>query len=115
MITDFSGVMFDYALVFDKPFIYADTNFDKAPYDIDWLDENLWEMQILPKIGVQLKEKDFPNMENIIKTTIESSSLQAARDEIRNQAWQNRGFAAKKVVDYLIERQKNISFYSNKT
>ncbi|MCR5606643.1 MAG: CDP-glycerol glycerophosphotransferase family protein [Treponema sp.] len=108
MITDFSGVMFDYALVFDKPFIYADTKFDKAPYDVDWLDEDLWEMQILPKIGVELKEEDFDNMKTIINTTIESTSLQSARDEIRNQAWQNRGLAAKKVVDYLIERQKNI-------
>ncbi len=32
LITDFSGVMFDYALIFDKPFIYADTNFDESPY-----------------------------------------------------------------------------------
>ena len=33
MISDFSGVMFDFALVFDKPIIYADTSFDASVYD----------------------------------------------------------------------------------
>ena len=39
MISDFSGVIFDFAMVFDKPVIYADTHFDKAPYDACWLEE----------------------------------------------------------------------------
>ena len=39
MISDFSGVIFDFALVYDKPVIYADTEFDKSPYDAWWLDK----------------------------------------------------------------------------
>ena len=39
LITDFSGIIFEYALVFKEPFIYADTEFDTLPYDADWLDE----------------------------------------------------------------------------
>jgi CDP-glycerol glycerophosphotransferase (TagB/SpsB family) len=51
MITDFSGVMFDYALIFDRPFIYADIEFDKSPYDAAWLEEDMWTLKILPHIG----------------------------------------------------------------
>ena len=38
MISDFSGVIFDFALVYDKPIIYAETEFDSSPYDAWWLD-----------------------------------------------------------------------------
>ncbi|WP_303918234.1 CDP-glycerol glycerophosphotransferase family protein [Treponema berlinense] len=103
MITDFSGVMFDYALVFDRPFIYADTNFDKSPYDIDWLEEPLWEMQILGKIGVQLKREDFSSIKSIIDKTIESTELEAARNRIRDEAWENRGKASSEVYRILMD------------
>jgi CDP-glycerol glycerophosphotransferase (TagB/SpsB family) len=56
MISDFSGVVFDFALVFDRPVIYADVSFDKGVYDASWLEEELWTYEILPKIGVQLTE-----------------------------------------------------------
>jgi CDP-glycerol glycerophosphotransferase (TagB/SpsB family) len=59
MISDFSGVIFDYSLVFDRPVIYADTSFDKSPYDAAWLDEPLWTFRILPSLGIPLKKEDF--------------------------------------------------------
>lgn len=108
MITDFSGVMFDYALVFDKPFIYADTKFDKSPYDIDWLEESLWELQILPKIGVQLKEEQFPQIKEIIASTIENTDLQSARNEVRDMAWQKRGKAASEVYNFLLKKLQKL-------
>ena len=51
MISDFSGVIFDFALVYDKPVIYADTEFDKSPYDAWWLDTPYWTFDVLPRIG----------------------------------------------------------------
>ena len=36
LISDFSGVIFDFALVYDKPVIYADTKFDDSIYDAWW-------------------------------------------------------------------------------
>ena len=46
LISDFSGVIFDYTLVFDRPVLYADTSFDKGPYDCWWLEEELWTFRI---------------------------------------------------------------------
>ena len=54
LITDFSGIIFDFALIFNKPIIYADTSFDTAPYDADWLDEEYWSLRMLPKLGLKL-------------------------------------------------------------
>ncbi len=55
LISDFSGVVFDYALIFDKPIIYADTAFDAAPYDAAWLDEPIWGIEILSELGIKLE------------------------------------------------------------
>ena len=108
MITDFSGVIFDYSLVFDKPLIYTDTYFDKSPYDADWLDEPMWEFTILSKLGIQLKESQFDDMQNIIDNAIESESLKESRKTVRETAWQNQGNAASAVVDYLLEKRQSL-------
>ena len=39
MISDFSGVIYDYTLVFDGSLIYTDIDFDSSAYDACWLDE----------------------------------------------------------------------------
>ena len=67
MISDFSGVILDYALVFQKPVIYADTDFDRAPYDAAWLEEELWTFQVLPRIGHVLKEEDLEKIGPLIR------------------------------------------------
>lgn len=109
MITDFSGVMFDYSLVFDKPLIYTDTEFDKSPYDADWLDEPMWEFTILNKLGLQLKEEQFDDMQSVIENAISSENLKESRKQVRSLAWQNQGKSAEAVVDYLIEKQKSLA------
>ena len=109
LITDFSGIIFDFACVFDKPLIYADTSFDTLPYDADWLDEIRWSLKVLPEIGIRLEEDDIENVGNLIQEAIESKNLQEGRNKIRKECWENIGNSAIKVVDYLVEKQMEIS------
>ncbi len=108
MITDFSGVMFDYALIFDRPFIYADIEFDKSPYDAAWLDEDMWTLRILPSIGIPLKEEDFDNIKEVIDKTVNDEELAKGRDKARAETWANPGEAAVRTVDYLIAKSEEI-------
>lgn len=108
MITDFSGIIFDYTLVFDKPIIYADTSFNKAPYDGAWVDEPLWRFKVLPDLGLKLKEEDFSNLKEIIQKMISDDSFKKGREKIRNEAWQFKGEAAKRTVDYLVAKYEEI-------
>ena len=101
MITDFSGVMFDYALIFDRSFIYADIEFDKSPYDAAWLEEDMWTLKILPHIGIPLKEEDFDNIREVIDRTVNDESLEKGRERARKETWANPGEAASRTVDYL--------------
>ena len=102
MISDFSSVVFDFALVFNKPFIYTEGAFDKAPYEAMWLDEELWKFRVLPTIGVPLKEEQFSNMGDVIRNTISNRSLAEGRERARKESWANIGESSKLTVEYLI-------------
>ncbi|MBQ2314432.1 MAG: CDP-glycerol glycerophosphotransferase family protein [Treponema sp.] len=108
MITDFSGIILDYALVFGKPLIYADTVLDLSPYDACWFDEPVWRLKILPEIGLKLNEADFPRMKQIIERSLSDETFKKNRERISDEAWQNKGKAAEVVVDYLIGKSAKI-------
>ena len=106
MITDFSSVLYDYTLIFNRPAIYADVTFDAGPYDSAWVDDKkLWKFTILPKLGCQLREEDFPRMKEVLDSTIESDVYAQGREEAKAYAWANQGKAASAVVDYLVGKR----------
>ncbi len=109
MITDFSGIMFDYTFIFDKPVIYAETSWDTAPYDAAWIDEPVWRMQILPELGKQLEEKDFDNIKEVIDSVSDSEVYKNGRKKYSDMAWMYKGEAAKRTVDYLVEKYNLLS------
>ena len=104
MISDFSGVIYDFSLIFNKPLIYADTEFDTLPYDADWLDEKIWSLRVLPKIGIKLEEKDFSNLKEIIDKALTSKELEQGRKEIKAECWNFEGESAKRTVDFLTKK-----------
>ncbi len=115
MITDFSGVIFDYTLVFGKPVIYAKPEvFNKDPYDAWWLDHELWTFEVLPKLGVELDEKDFDRIAELAVETARSSTLKEGIDEVRREAWANVGDAASRIVDYMQEKKESLQTESTR-
>ena len=108
LISDFSGVIYDFSLILNKPVIYADTDFDTLPYDADWLDEKIWSLRVLPKIGTKLEEKDFPDLKNVMENTLKSKKLEKGRKEVKEECWCFENESAGKTVDYIIEKSKEL-------
>ncbi len=108
LISDFSGIIFDFAFVFDKPVIFADTSYDKAPYDAWWFDCDPWIIRILPEIGRKLLYSDFDNMKEIIDEVISSEEYKAARKKAGDEAWAEQGNSAKNIADYLVKKHEDI-------
>lgn len=109
MITDFSGVIFDYTLVFGKPVIYAKPAvFNKDPYDAWWLDHELWTFKVLPRLGVELDEQDFPRIGELVIRTAASPALRDGIEAARKEAWANIGGAASAIVDYMQAKAESL-------
>ena len=109
LISDFSGVLFDFSFIFERPVIYADTSFDPIVYDADWLEEQPWMFRILDQLGVQLTQDNVENIGTVIEEALHSENLKAGRETARQQAWQHIGHSAEKVADYLIETRRKIN------
>ncbi len=108
MISDFSGIIFDYIFLYDKPVIYVTQDFDLRPYDADDLHHEIWQFETLKKIGIELKEKDFPSIKKIIEVTADNENLRKARRQAKNEAWQYQGEGSKNAVDFLVKKYKEI-------
>ena len=109
MISDFSGVVFDYALVFDKPVIFTKTEFDNSVYDAAWLEKPLWKFSVYPTLGVELSEEQFPEMRDVIDRVIADRTLAEGRERAREQAWAHRGESVERTVDYLIRKHGELA------
>ena len=104
LISDFSGVTFDFSLIYDKPVIYTTPNFDLGPYDAWWMEEPLWTTTILPQIGAELTEDKMDSLKELIDTCIEDPRYAEGRKKAKAETWANAGAGAKAVADYLQEK-----------
>ncbi len=101
LISDFSGVIFDFCLVFDRPVIYSNAGFDKSPYDCWFLEEEPWTFRILPQIGKALDPSAFSRIGCLIGECISDESLREGREKARRETWMYRGEGAKRTVNYI--------------
>jgi hypothetical protein len=108
MISDFSGVIFDFVFLRDKPVMYVKQGMDLRPYDADDLDHELWQFTILQEIGIELKENDFGSIKKIISDISDSVSLKQTRLKAKETAWQYPGEAGKRITEFMIKLQKTI-------
>lgn len=109
LISDFSGVIFDFALVYDKPVIYADTEFDNSPYDAWWLDTPYWTFTALPRIGQKLTPDNMSSLREMIDVCLTDPRYGADRDEVRAETWEHRGEGARLTADYIVDKLKQLS------
>jgi len=116
MISDFSGIIYDYMFLFDRPVMYVSQGFDLRPYDADDLGENamqeLWHFKTVKEACVELKEEHFDSIAQIIQnitgsSTLEAARLEAARLEAKKTAWAYQGEAGKRVVDFMMDIVNN--------
>ncbi|MCR5383220.1 MAG: CDP-glycerol glycerophosphotransferase family protein [Saccharofermentans sp.] len=108
LISDFSGVMFDFSLVFDKPVIYTRSFFDVSPYDASWIEDELWMYKILPSLGLELNEDNIGDIKRLIDKCIDDPSFAAGRDKARAETWVHMGEGAKRSVDFIIEKYNEV-------
>lgn len=109
MISDFSGVIFDFALIQKKPVLYTDPKFDVGVYDAWWLDEPLWTESALARIGRMLSEEDIPNIKELINECLEDKNLSNSIQEVKDETWAYYGEGAKRVAEYLVKKSEELN------
>lgn len=109
LISDFSGVVFDFSLIYDKPVIYTDPNFNLAPYDAWFLDYPLWTLSALPRIGQELKQENMTAIKKLIDSCLEDECYARGRQEVREETWAYAGEGAVRAATYLIAKYEELT------
>ena len=109
LISDFSGVIFDFALVFNKPVIYTDpSTIDTGVFDAYWIKETPWTFRILPELGIELSEDNVDNIKDIIDKCIDDPSFKEGREKARSDSWGYIGESAKRSVGFVMKKYNEV-------
>lgn len=108
MISDFSGIIYDYTFLCDKPVMYVNADLNLMVYDAYDLQDKengkkIWQFEKLKNFGIELKEEHFADIQNVIQNASDSKELADLRHEAKNEAWMYQGQAGKNIVDYMIK------------
>ena len=70
LVSDFSGVIFDFALIYDKPVIYTNPKLDLSCYDAWWMSTPIWTTSALSRLGCELKEENISDNPQLIEDEV---------------------------------------------
>jgi CDP-glycerol glycerophosphotransferase (TagB/SpsB family) len=102
LISDFSGVVFDYAFLFARPVIYPSFEFDKRPYDLADIPDEAWVFRAIRELGAPLNAADFGRIGAVLDAAIAASAEKtAALRRLTSEAWMHQTEAGARVVDAL--------------
>ena len=104
LISDISGSIYDYSFIFERPILYTELKLDMSEKDEAWLDEPYFGLDLIPRLGKELKKESFCDLKQVITDLVNDTEyhdfIVAARDEY----WQHRGEASSVIADYLLEK-----------
>ena len=114
LISDFSGVTFEFALIYDKSVIYTNPNFDLGPYDAWWLNDPLWTVGALPRIGRELTDESMEHLKELIDACLTDPGYAEGRRAVKQETWAYPDEGAQRVADYLIEKYNSLTKIEDK-
>jgi hypothetical protein len=101
LISDFSGVIFDYAFLFERPVVYPRFNFDRRPYDLADIEEEAWMFRAIRELGEAVSEEEFGRIGELLDGVIGNGGKKEAIRRLKNEAYMYPGEAGKRAVDAL--------------
>ena len=87
MITDVSGIIYEYAFLFNKPFIYSNANFNINLYDAKDVGIETFKTKTFKTIGKELKEENIDDIENIINSILSDNIISSEIEKLKNEIW----------------------------
>jgi hypothetical protein len=100
MITDFSGVLFDYAFLFSKPIILAGNEIPVGGYEAEDISGSLWDVDSAKKLSRPLPD-NLDELNSLVLEMIHDSSVRDETTAFRNASIDNFGKAGPVIADRL--------------
>jgi hypothetical protein len=108
MISDLSGVIWDFVFLYSKPVLLLKTEFENIEgFEGSELDYEMWEMRERGRLGKIFDENDVENISDIVNNLLENPpSMELAK--LREESVYNFGKAGETAANQILEIISNI-------
>lgn len=100
MISDLSGIIWDYVYLFQKPVLLMKTPLNLDGFEATELTHPMWELESIPKIGRYLDESDVDNLPEIVLSAVQLTQNDSS---FRDTTIYNWGHAGEVAATKLLE------------
>ncbi len=109
MISDLSGVFWDFTFLYSKPVLLLKTEFDNIEgFEGSELNYEMWEMRERSRLGKIFDENDIININNIVSDLLENPpSIQL--QELKNESVYNFGNAGEIAANQIMDIINNLN------
>lgn len=107
MISDLSGVFWDYAFLYSKPVLLLKTEFDTIEgFEGSELDYEMWEMRDRSRLGREFDENELENISEMVNKLLKNPpSMQL--EQLRKESVYNFGQAGEVAAGQILEIVNN--------
>lgn len=102
MISDISGVAFDFSFIHDKPVVFFDVPFSGKGMDASNLSHTAWDMDVRDQMGALIDENDIHRVGDIINKIL-NDSKGSKLNSLKESSIYNFGQAGPKAADQILE------------
>ena len=109
IIGDYSGVLFDYLALFNKPIMTTEFKFNVVGYDLeDTSRKKPWVGSAIQQMSYIIQPQDFNQIKTIIHQVLTDQEKEKQRTELKNTLWQYQNQSGKRSTQILLDIQKNV-------
>ncbi|MBN2656835.1 MAG: CDP-glycerol glycerophosphotransferase family protein [Spirochaetales bacterium] len=102
MISDLSGVIYDYLFLYEKPVILMDTDLNRDGMEAWDLDHEMWDKTLCRAAGKTISEDDIPHLPSIVRDFLHNPR-KGEIEKIRREALYNFGHAGETAAAQLLD------------
>ena len=103
MVSDFSGVVFDFAFVFERPVVSIGDGWQKDGYEAWDLPNPAWEMGVLDEIGIHLAAGEEAKAAEAVEALLKEGDARIERiRRVREAGIKNFGAAGEPITQALL-------------
>jgi len=108
LVSDLSGIIFDFAFIFEKPVITIRFAFEKTGMEASDLPWEPWETTVLNKVGVQISEKEMDVLPQQIREIADNGKLLKSIKVEKEKTLFNPGKAGITAARQILSIQQDI-------
>lgn len=108
LISDLSGIVFDFAFLFEKPVITLKYEVNKVGQEASDFPWDSWELTVLDRVGVRIDADDVQRLPALIEQEVGNKERGPAIRRLREESVVNFGSAAKDAVNELLRIRSDL-------